>query len=50
MEIFTAKGAPLVHVSVVDTGGKWKKSSIRKVQLFYLATGNVPVTCDVTVT
>jgi hypothetical protein len=31
MEIFTAKGAPPVHVSVVDTGGKWKKSSIKKV-------------------
>jgi hypothetical protein len=28
MEIFTAQGCT---IGVVDTGGKWKKSSIRKV-------------------
>ncbi len=28
-EIFTAQGAP--PCSVIDMGGKWKKSSIRKV-------------------
>jgi hypothetical protein len=32
-EIFIAQGAP---PGVVDTGGKWKKSSIRKVLIIFL--------------